>query len=149
MCDAISNISIDGKITFNLGIEWATSLPPADDVRSFHEQIIRDPQISMLKYVSEQLKIVSPHSDSVCGSVINLHCASNPVDNHSRRTIALKVNHEKHGLIEIKMNLGPDYYLLAIEAHTKGKHLCASGQLQRKGNLWSIEAITILNISDI
>lgn len=149
MCDAIADISIDGKVTFNLGIEWASSIPPADDVRSFNEQIISEPQISMLKHVSEQLKIVRPHPEHVCGSVINLHCASNPIEDHSRRIVALKVRHEKHGLIEVKMNLGPDYYLLAIEAHTKGKHLCARGQLQRKGNVWSVEAITALEITDI
>ena len=149
MCDALADISIDGKVTFNLGVEWATTILPADDVRSFREQIISKPHINMLKHVSEQLKIVPPHPDRVCGSVINLHCASNPIEDHSRRTVALKVAHEKHGLIEVKMNLGPDYYLLAIEAHTKGKHLCARGQLQRKGNVWSVEAITALEIVSV
>jgi len=52
MCDAITDISINGKITFNIGIEWASSILPAKDVRSFNEQIIGDPQISMLKFVS-------------------------------------------------------------------------------------------------
>jgi len=60
------------------------------------------------------------------------------------------VNHEKHGSIEVKMDLkeNSNYYLLAIEAHTNGKYLSARGQLQRKGNVWSIEAITSLEINN-
>ncbi len=146
MCDAIADIGIDGKVVFNVGIEWASSIVPAADVRLFNKQIISEPQISMLKHVSEQLKIIHPYPDSVRGSVVNLHCTGNPIDGKSKRSVALKVLHEKYGTIEVKMNLGPDYYLLAIEAHTKGKHLCAKGQLQRKGNVWSIEAITALEI---
>ncbi|WP_333874687.1 hypothetical protein [Methylobacter sp.] len=146
MCDAITDIGIDGKVTFNVGIEWASSILPAEDVRSFNEQIISEPQINMLKHVSEQLKIVHPRPDSVSGSVINLHCASNPVEGHSKRSVALKVRHNQYGNIEVKMNLSPEYYLLAIEAHTKGKLLNAIGQLQRKGNVWSVDAITELEI---
>jgi hypothetical protein len=59
----------------------------------------------------------------------------------------LKVKHEKHGIIEIQMDLGQDDYLLAIEAHTKGKYLRARGQLQRKGNFWLVEANTALEIA--
>jgi hypothetical protein len=147
MCDAIADIGIDGKVIFNFGIEWASSIPAAEDVRLFNEQIIGEQQISMLKHVSEQLKIIHPYPDVVSGAVVNLHCASNPIEGHSKRSVALKVSHEKHGIIEVKMNLGADYYLLAIEAHTKGKHLCAKGQLQRKGNVWSVEAITALEIA--
>jgi len=147
MCDAISDIGIDGKVTFNVGIEWATSVLPAEDVRSFNEQIISDPQIRILNYVSEQLKIIHPHPDSLKGSVINLHCAGNPIENNSKRSVAMKVAHDKHGVIEVNMNLGSEYYLLAIEAHTNGKPLNATGQLQRKGNVWSLEAITSLEIT--
>lgn len=146
MCDAIADIGIDGKVKFNVGIEWASSVLPAEDVRLFNEQIISNPQISMLKHVSEQLKIVRPHTECINGSVITLHCAGNPIEGHSKRSIALKVRHDQYGTIEVKMNLESDYYLLAIEAHTKGNPLCAKGQLQRKGNVWSIEAITALEI---
>ena len=33
-------------------------------------------------------------------------------------------------------------HLQAIKAHTEGRELAASGQLQRKGNTWSLDAIT-------
>lgn len=146
MCDAITEISIDGKIDFNFGIEWASCVPPAEDVRAFHDVSIGEHQVSMLKYVSEQLKVVPPHPDIVAGPVINLHCVSNPVEDGSRRTVALKVKHEIHGTIEVKLTLGQEYYLLAISAHTKGKKLSATGQLQRKGSIWSIEAITSISV---
>lgn len=146
MCDAIAEISIDGKVDFNFGVEWASCVPPAEDVRAFQEVSIGDRQISMLKFVSEQLKMVAPHPDVVAGPVVNLHCVSNPVEDASRRTVALKVKHELHGTIEVKLTLGPDDYLLAITAHTRGKFLLATGQLQRKGSIWSVEAITAISV---
>lgn len=146
VCDAITDISIDGKVKFNLGVEWANSIVPAEDVKEFHDVSIGEQQISMLRFVSEQLKVVAPRPDVVIGPVINLHCVSNPVENGSRRIVALKVRHELHGVIEVKLNLGADDYLLAIAAHTNAKKLSATGQLQRKGSVWSIEAITSVSI---
>lgn len=146
MCDAITDISIDGKVNFNFDIEWASCVPPAEDVRAFNGLSIGERQVSMLKFVSEQLKVVLPCHDVVAGPVINLHCVSNPVEDGSRRIVALKVKHENHGMIEVKLNLGQDDYLLAISAHTNGKRLSATGQLQRKGSIWSVEAITLIKI---
>jgi len=144
MCDSIADIGLVGEIPFNFGIQWASSIPPAEDVKNFQEQSIGEPQVSILKYVSEQLKIVKPHPDEIVGSVINLHCVNNPTDDHSKRVVALRVAHQKYGSIEVKMTLGSDRYLMAIDAHTKGKQILARGQLQRNGNSWTIEAITLL-----
>lgn len=146
MCDAIAEISLDGAIEFNFGIEWASCVPPAADVQVFHDMSIGGRQVSMLKFVSEQLKIVPPSPDVVQGPVINLHCVSNPVEDASRRTVALKVRHGNHGTIEVKLTLGQEEYLLAISAHTKGKQLLAKGQLQRRGSAWSVEAITSIAV---
>lgn len=148
MCDAIADIGLDGLITFNLGIDWASSVKPSKDVALFKERFIGEPQINMLRFVSEQLKIVKPSLDRVIGYVINLHCATNPGEGHARRTVAVKVDHERHGLIEVKMSLGPEFYLRSIDAHSKGKRLAASGQLQRKGNTWSLESISSVDIQD-
>lgn len=146
MCDALTEISLDGTINFNFGVEWASCVPPAEDVRAFHDVSIGERQISMLKFVSEQLKIVPPSPDVVQGPVINLHCVSNPVEDASRRTVALKVKHENYGSIEVRLMLGQEDYLLAISAHTKGKQLSAKGQLQRKGSVWTIEAISSITV---
>lgn len=146
MCDAITEISLGGAINFNFGVEWASCVPPSEDVRAFHDVLIGERQVSMLKFVSEQLKIVPPSPDIVQGPVINLHCVSNPVENASRRTVALKVKHDNYGTIEVKLTLGQEDYLLAISAHTRGKQLSAKGQLQRKGSVWTIEAINSITI---
>lgn len=61
----------------------------------------------MLRFVSEQLKIVTPSFDRVVGYVVNLHCATNPGDGHARRTVAVKVEHNLHGMIEVKMRPWP------------------------------------------
>ena len=149
MCDAMADIGLDGQVAFDLGIDWASSVTPPEDVVLFKERFIGEPQINMLRFVSEQLKIVTPSFDRVVGYVVNLHCATNPGDGHARRTVAVKVEHNLHGMIEVKMSLGPEFYLRSIDAHSKGKRLAASGQLQRKGNTWSLESISSVDVQDV
>lgn len=109
--------------------------------------MISEPKVSVLCYVSEQLKIVAPRREQICGSVVNLHCAANPAEGKAKRTITLRVEHPLHKTIEVRMTLGPDSYLLAIDAHSSGKKLAATGLLQRKGSSWSLDAISELIIA--
>lgn len=148
MCDAMADIGLDGSVTFDFGIDWASSVTPSEDVALFRERFIGESQVNMLRYVSEQMKIVKPSPDRVVGHVVNLHCATNPGDGHARRTVAIRVEHALHGAIEVTMSLGPEFYLLSIDAHSKGKQLVAIGQLQRKGNTWSLEAISSVDVLD-
>lgn len=142
MCDSLSDIGIDGEVKFGLEVDWATTLPAAEDVRESTSILISEVHVSLLQYASEQLKIVPPQSDRIIGQVVNLHCAADPTQGNAKRTVAVKVDHSVHGSIEIKLSLGPDAYLLAIEAHSKGKKLIASGQLQRKGNTWTLDSLS-------
>jgi hypothetical protein len=149
MCDALAGIGLGGEVSFAIDIDWATSLVPNEDVAPFKSQFIGEVQTSMLKYVSEQLKIIKPQLDKIVGHVVNLHCATNPGEGNARRTIAVKLEHEKYGSIEVRMALGPQNYLMAIEAHSQGKELVAVGQLQRKGNVWSLEAIVSMELRSV
>lgn len=142
MCDAMSEISLFGEIPFKFEIQWASSLEPSEDLRIFKEIRIGAAHVSVLKHVSEQLKIVKPYGTHIVGFVVNLHCVNDPKDNQSRRTIELKVNHPEHGKILIKMDLPARWYLQAIDAHTKGIPVWARGILQRKGSTWTMDAIT-------
>lgn len=147
MCDSLSSIGIDGEVKFALEVDWATVLPAAEDVRKPTSILISEAHVSILKYVSEQLKVVPPKSDRIFGQVVNLHCAANPTQGSAKRTVEVKVNHPVHGCIVVKLSLGPDTYLLAIETHSKGKMLIASGQLQRKGNNWTLDSVTSVESS--
>ncbi len=142
MCDSLSDIGIDGEVKFSLEVDWATILQAAEDVRESTSVQITEAHVSLLQYASEQLKIVPPQPDRIVGQVVNLHCAVDPTQGSAKRTVAVKVDHPLHGGIEVKISLGPDAYLLAIEAHSKGQKLVASGQLQRKGNTWSLESVS-------
>lgn len=146
MCDALSDIGLGGDVSFGLEVKWAASVTPCEDVAAFRGVFVGEAQASMLKFVAEQLKIVKPQLERIAGRVVNLHCATNPGEGNARRTVAIKVQHEKYGLIEVRMALGPEFYLMAIEAHSKGNELTAMGQLQRRGNTWSLEAIASIEI---
>ena len=147
MCDAVADIGIQGAVAFDLGIQWASSLAPADDVKDFKQEVIGESQTSMLIHVSEKLKTVQPQVDSLSGNVVNLHCVSDPTDDGSRRTIEIYVDHPVHRRIHVRMDLTPDRYLIAVEAHTKGLLVAARGQLQRKGSNWTMEALTGFEIA--
>ena len=147
MCDALSEIGLDGQIQFDLDFTWARAIAPAADVSEAGTFRIAEPQVQVLHFASEQLKIVEPRADRVIGQVVNLHCVTDPADGSARRTIALKVSHVEFGNIEVKLALGPDAYLVAIDAHAKGQKLVAAGQLQRKGSTWTLEAIALVDIA--
>ena len=147
MCDALSDVGIDGQIRFDLDFTWARILSPAQDVKDASTFRIAEPQVQILRFASEQLKIVEPRADRIVGQVVNLHCVTDPTDGSARRIIALKVAHGEFGNIEVKLALGPEAYLVAIEAHSKGQKLVATGQLQRKGSTWSLEAVTLVDVA--
>lgn len=147
MCDALSEIGLDGQIQFGLEFTWARAIAPAPDVSEAKIFRIAEPQVQILRFASEQLKIVEPRADRIIGQVVNLHCVTDPADGSARRTIALKVVHTEFGTIEVKLALGPESYLLAIDAHAKGQKLVATGQLQRRGSTWSLEAITFIDVA--
>lgn len=146
MCDALSEVGLDGELQFDLEFEWARAIPPADDVSQARTFRISEPHVQVLRFVSEQLKIVEPRPDRIVGQVVNLHCVTDPTDGSARRTIALKVSHTEFGSIEVRLTLGPEAYLIAIDAHAKGQKLNTSGQLQRRGNTWTLESITSVEI---
>jgi hypothetical protein len=147
MCDALSEVGLDGQIKFDLDFTWARVLSPSHDVKDASTFRIAEPQVQILRFASEQLKIVEPRADRIVGQVVNLHCVTDPADGSARRTIALKVSHSEFGNIEVKLALGSEAYLVAIEAHSKGQKLVASGQLQRKGSTWSLEAVTLVDVA--
>lgn len=148
MCDALADISLDGGMPFLLGVDWATSWAPSEDVIHFPDHLVSEQHVSLLRFASDKLKVVEPRPDEIIGQVVNLHCVSDPVRGNAKRTIAVKVNHAEHGTIEVKLSLGPDAYLLAIDAHSKGKKLTAVGQLQRKGNTWTLEPVAKVAVAD-
>ena len=149
MCDALADIGLEGQVAFAIGIDWAASLAPSEDVIAFQEHVLGEAQISLLKYASEQLKVVNPKLERIDGLVVNLHCVADPKDGHARRTVAVRVEHPQHGTIEVKLSLGAEWYLLAIDAHSKGKRISATGELQRKGNTWSLNAITSIDTPSV
>lgn len=149
MCDALADIGLQGQVAFSIGIDWAASLVPSEDIIAFQERVIGEAQISLLKYASEQLKVVTPKRERIDGLVVNLHCVADPKEGHARRTVAVRVEHPQHGTIEVKLSLGAEWYLLAIDAHSKGKRISATGELQRKGNTWSLDAITSIDAPSI
>lgn len=142
MCDALAEIGLDGAVSFDIDVGWARTLSPPKELASFRSTKIGAREVEILKFASEQLKIIPPHPEIIDGLVINLHCALDPTKGNAHRTVALKVMHKTYGSLEVKISLGPNEYLSAIDAHARGRLISVVGQLQRKGNVWSLDSIT-------
>lgn len=142
MCEALTEIALRGEVVFDCEVEWASAAPPADDLREFRTVHIGPSEVSVLSYAADQLKAIGGMSDEIIGTVVNLHCARNPSDDASKRIVAIKTKHRQYGAIEVRMQLGANRYLKAVEAHTAGKWVMIRGILERKGNTWSMNAIT-------
>lgn len=142
MCDAINDIALHGEVFFDCEVSWASNTPPPEDLASFRTVHIGSSEVSVLAYAAEHLKAVEGRSEEIIGKVVNLHCARNPSDDTSKPVIAIKTRHPTYGLIEVRMRLGSNRYLKAVEAHTNGKEVRVRGVLERKGNTWLINGIT-------
>jgi hypothetical protein len=142
MCDALVALAGEDQFPYQVDFIWATSVDPAEDVRGMREIEIEDAEISILKFAAEELKRVEPHTQLLRGLVVNLHCARDPSDGSARRTVEVKSIHPERGMLVVRMALGPSFYAIAIEAHANGLEIEATGQLQRKGNTWTLDAIS-------
>lgn len=136
MCDALYEMTKQGTESFTFLPAWARAVKASEELIDISEIKIGAIEADVLEYASEKLKSVNPTPIEIRGYVTNLHCQKNPEDESSRRTIAVKTDHEEYGTIEVRMDLGNARYQKAIEAHGRGLNVCVSGELERKGNHW-------------
>jgi len=145
MCEAIVEMGEVLETPLELSVQWASNLAPTEDVSNFKPQILGDEEISYLKYAAEKLKEVAPEKSILTGKVVNLH-SNDPTSEDGKRTIMLKYYHEDYGNIDVRIELGINQYLQAIEAHKSRKQLEVQGLLERKGTVWQLEAVSGLRI---
>lgn len=145
MCEAIVEMGEVLETPVELSVQWASNLPPTEDVLDFKSKTFGDDEISYLKYAAEKLKEVSPERTLIFGKVINLH-SNDPTSEDGRRTIILKHYHEDYGNIDVRIELGISQYLQAIEAHKSRALLEVQGLLERKGSVWQLEAVSDLKV---
>ena len=142
MCDSLIALAGESCAPYDVTVEWGQAIPPAPDVSQFTSVRIEEPSVEVLAVASEALKRVEPHSQTLRGLVVNLHCTRNPLEGGARRTIEVKSYHSERGTLMIRMSLDPLFYSIAIDAHAKGLEIEATGQLQRSGNTWTLDAIS-------
>lgn len=141
MCDAIIEMGESLETPVEFSVQWATNLPPAIDVVDFEPYLLDENSISYLKYASERLKEIPPTDITIVGKVTTLQ-SNDPADEQGKRIVIIKYRHEDYGLINVKINLGVNQYLNAIEAHKSRATIEITGKLKRKGNVWSLVAIS-------
>ena len=147
MCDALAEISADGRCDYSVNIDWASVVTPPSNLLDLPSVEITPEVVDLLKQASLDLKHVPPREYLVKGYVSNLHCIKDPMVEDANRKIEIVHDHEEYGRIEVGIVLSKDNYLKATEAHTSRKEIQIKGVLQRIGASWSlgqIEAFRVL-----
>jgi hypothetical protein len=142
MCDSLVSLAGESSSPYEIEVTWGRIVQPAPEVSQFSTVVVSRASIEVLTVASEALKRVDPHSQTLRGLVINLHCARSPLDGSARRTIEVKSQHPERGALLVRLSLDPLFYALAIDAHAKGLEIEAFGSLQRTGNTWTLDPIT-------
>ena len=141
MCDALSEISANGRCEYSIDIDWASMMVPPEHLLDIPSVEVTPEVVEMLDEASLKLKHVPPSPFSLTGYVANLHCISDPKQDDVHRKILIVHDHSKYGRIEVGIELSKESYIAAVEAHRDRKELKIQGVLQRIGASWSLHEI--------
>jgi hypothetical protein len=70
------------------------------------------------------------------------------MDVSSPREIVVQWNSEQFGLLNVKMNLSPSDYIVALEAHKTGGQISINGLIERVNRTWILtlpESVQLLS----
>jgi len=145
MCEALVGLGEESNSSIEIGINWALSFSPSEDVASAKKYIINDRFTEAFREAAVKLREVEPVDSVILGTIINLHCTD--LSNDTRhRTIIIKHIHEEYGRIEVRVNLNTSMYLQALEAHKVNKKVEVKGKLERSGSVWSVPSVSEFNV---
>lgn len=145
MCESIADLSNNNSTPLEFQINWSGAISPRSDISSFTSIMLDAIDIELLIEAGKKLKKVEPFDDVIVGQVVTLHSNKDPNSNEDfNRTIVMKHEVDNH-IVDVKLNLNKENYLLAYEAHGSGKRIIVKGKLFRTGNTWRMNDITSLD----
>lgn len=144
MCDRLANLieTMDGSniiFDFALSPEWRYSSDVLEEqqfeVRATHLELIKDAALQL-----RDRDIESNHT--VVGRVIRLRSETDPSNlliPTADREITVQWEWPGVGRVNVSMDLNPQQYLEALEAHKAGRSISATGNLKHVGKRWTLK----------
>lgn len=141
MCDALSTMSEHSTFPVQYSVQWSKNLPISRGVKVVKNFVIERPHIDYLKMASGFLKEWTPQPQRIKGLVIGLSSLVSPqsdeVDDDERSIIVLW-NHGRGRPRRLRMNLGKEDYLKAIEAHSAWSTVSVDGEALPRRSGWEL-----------
>ena len=153
MCDAIAdlveNIDVSQiKFGIDLSTEWKSSLP--DSRKNFQ---ITQNNVELIRSAARSLKSEEePTEVEIIGRIRRVATdgvPSNLFDDKDKREIEISWLSNDDNLVHIKLNVTPEEYLEAVDAHKNGKHITVKGLLPASGKTRHLKEhgrITVLDV---
>ncbi len=138
LCDAIANLSTNER-GVEVSIAWARTRPTSAPrwARTFSR-----PEGEMLREVARTFYARQPRpEETIEGFVIDLHSEDTTQDGRIKLRAIID---EKP--VSVKLELNPNDYLVAIQAHENNKPISVFGNLMREGRRWKLESPTNVHV---
>lgn len=154
MCDILADVVEEAEVSkVNVSIKLSSEWKVPDILMDKQSFDIEHRYIDVLRDAANTLRLEeTPREVKVLGRIKRLETEGNPADllkDLSLREIEVNWINEDGKLISVKMEVSPEDYLEAVEAHKNGNAVSASGLLLRKGRSWRLLDAKNFKVVDI
>jgi hypothetical protein len=150
-CELFANLVEDTSpgnlvFAFSFSPEW----PSPPQIAEAEEFSVSTQHVEASRTAAKLLRTqFAPRPEVIFGRVIRLESDADPSDllnPQGEREIAIQWASEAQGDIQVRVSLGPQEYLEALDAHKSGRPVKLSGTLERKGRLYVLSNPTDFSI---
>ena len=146
MCEVLTNIFelLDGR-GFAQSVSWSPELPPPPTLTAFSRPVlVNQTSYEMIKHAAKTLQTVAePEKDKVIeGRITRLRSEKPPLDTQefatATRTIVILWEMENRQAFNVHVELQPDQYRQACDAHKSGRRIRITGKPVKDGKFWCL-----------
>jgi len=137
MCEAISSLSNMGSMRLGVSVQWSPKAEASEDL-SEKEVEVHNGHVQMLNVAAEELRRTQSRLVEVIGHVVGLTSAENPMtQGRSPKTAIIRWENRPDGRpVKIAVNLPPEQYQVATNAHARWTKVRFEGTVQKMGIHW-------------
>jgi len=143
MCDALGDlIEETGIARFKIGVTLSPEWKPVEDMENIPELTMELRHVELLREAAKTLRRDEESTwQTIVGRVQKLEAEGNPADllhNEERREVQVHWD-SPDGLVKVRVVLGPEDYLAAVDAHKAGHPIRVKGLLTHPGRNWILQ----------
>lgn len=144
MCEALVDLISGTSDRLTIEVAWSPEWHPSADVPSAPAFHIKPVTIEIVKDAANSLRHAETAREiNILGKVIRLKSEHNPadlLDLTSPREIVVQWTSDEFGQLNVRVNLSPTDYIIALEAHRTGHLISITGTLERINRTWILSS---------